>query len=343
MLQTNHLTGRRPTIRDVADAAGVSRAAVSLVLNGGAIRITDEKRQKIISTAREMGYTPHAGARRLALRKMETLGLILPSQTENLSEHDLFGITHAAAMAASAGGYDLLLHFYESSNYPAAVRSIGRADGSILVVSKQRGSELVDLWNRSGDPHVIIGGGQLSVKPEHYVDVDVSSGIQDAVTHLRQLGHERIGYVAHQAQSEKLNGYIVALTKARLPVRKEWILETGYTESNMRKTAELIAGMDPRPTSLIFTNDSMAIRVMKYLRDSGLQIPRDISVVGFDNIETAGLVSPGLTTIGMPIQKMAELAVNQLIAMVEKRTVQNLQTMLSPELVVRESTTAPAT
>jgi len=337
----DQLLRRKPTIRDVADAAEVSRAAVSLVLNGGQIRISDEKRQKIINVAREMGYTPHAGARRLALRRMETLGLFLPSQTENLSEHDLFGITHAAAMAASERGYDLLLHFYEVSNKPSALLNIGRADGSIVVIGKKSGAELTEFCHKSGQPNVIIGGGQLPIKPVNYVDVDVSSGANAATSHLIELGHQRIGYVAHQAQSEKLNGYIVALTRARMPVRREWIIETGYTDSNMQQTASAIAQMDPRPTALVFTNDAMAIRMMKYFRDLGLQLPRDLSIVGFDNIETSALVSPGLTTVGIPIQKLADLAVTQLIALVEKRPLQPLQSMLSPELVVRESTAVP--
>jgi len=341
MLQARNLLGRKPTIRDVADAAGVSRAAVSLVLNNGEIRISDEKRQNIIKIAREMGYTPHAGARRLALRRLETLGLFLPSQLENLSEHDLFGITHAAAMAASERGYDLLLHFYELANKPSALMNIGRADGSIVVIGKRGGAELAEFCRQSGQPHVIIGGGPLTVKPENYVDVDIMSGTHAATTHLIELGHRHIGYIAHQAQTEKLNGYIIALTKAKIAIRKDWILETGYTENSMQATASAIAAMNPRPTSFVFTNDAMAIRMMKYLRDLGLHIPRDLSIIGFDNIETSALVSPALTTVGMPIHKLAQLAVSHLIALGEKRPVDSLHVMLSPELVIRESTGAP--
>ncbi|HMO51622.1 MAG TPA: LacI family DNA-binding transcriptional regulator [Kiritimatiellia bacterium] len=328
----------KPSIRDVAEAAGVSRAAVSLVLNGGPIRIGQEKRQRIIDVAREMGYTPHVGARRLALRRMETLGLVLPTQPEALSEYNLFELTHAIAIAAREHSYDLLLHFYDPAEQAMPPDITGRADGSILVLGRKEGANLPAQWAESRHPHVIIGGGFFLRKPDNYVDLDVATGLMIATRHLIQAGHRRIAYVSHTEQSEKLNGYIIAMTKAKIPIRKEWILEIGFTEKALQETAESIHRMDPRPTALVFTSDAVAIRMMRIFRELGVRIPHDLSVTGFDNIETAGFVTPGLTTVRVPTRKIADLAVRHLVGLVEKNVTRQMQTMLSAELVVREST-----
>jgi DNA-binding LacI/PurR family transcriptional regulator len=329
----------KPSIRDVAAAAGVSRAAVSLVLNGGKIRISNEKRQKIINVARELNYTPHVGARRLAIRRMETLGLVLPTQTEALTEYNLFELTHAIAEAAREHNYDLLLHFFDPGGANHLPGTPGRVDGSIVVLGRKESSDLPARLTAIQHPNVIIGGGFFVNKPEHYVDMDVSTGLMIATRHLIQIGHRNIAYVSHTEQSEKLNGYIVAMTKARIPIRKEWIIEIGFTEKAMQDAAQMIKQMNPRPTALVFTSDTIAVRMMRFFREIGLRIPHDISITGFDNIETASFVTPGLTTVRVPTRKIADLAVRHLVGIVEKQPPRRLQSMLTAELVVRESTT----
>lgn len=331
----------KPSIRDVAAAANVSRAAVSLVLNGGDIRISKEKRQKIIDVAREMNYTPHVGARRLAIRRMETLGLVLPAQPAAISDYNLFELTHAVAECAKEHGYDLLLHFFDPSDTAAMPGTPGRVDGSIVVLGRKETSDLPARLTAMGHPNVILGGGFFAHKPENFVDMDVATGSMVATRHLIQLGHRNIAYVSHTEQSEKLNGYIVALTKAKIPIQKKWILDIGFTEKALMEAAHEISLLDPRPTALVFTSDAIAIRMMRFLRDAGLRIPQDISITGFDNIETAGYITPGLTTVRVPVRKIAELAVRHLVGIVEKQPYRRLQSMLTAELVVREST-APA-
>jgi LacI family transcriptional regulator len=330
----------KPSIRDVAAAAGVSRAAVSLVLNGGKIRISKEKRQKIIDVARELNYTPHVGARRLAIRRMETLGLVLPTQPEALSEYNLFELTHAIAEAAREHNYDLLLHFFDPGGPNHLPGTPGRVDGSIVVLGRRETSDLPARLTAIQHPNVIVGGGFFVHKPEHYVDMDVSTGLMIATRHLIQIGHRNIAYVSHTEQSEKLNGYIVAMTKARIPIRKEWIIEIGFTEKAMQEAASMIKQMNPRPTALVFTSDTIAVRMMRFFREIGLRIPQDISITGFDNIETASFVTPGLTTVRVPTRKIADLAVRHLVGIVEKQPPRRLQSMLTAELVVRESTSS---
>jgi LacI family transcriptional regulator len=328
----------KPSIRDVAAAAGVSRAAVSLVLNGGNIRISKEKRQRIIDVARDLGYTPHVGARRLAIRRMETLGLVLPTQADALSEYNLFELTHAIAAAAREHNYDLLLHFFDPGGNQPLPGTPGRVDGSIVVLGRKETSDIPAKFEAIQHPHVVIGGGFFVQRPEHFVDMDVSTGLMVATRHLIQLGHRNIAYVAHGEQSEKLNGYIVALTKARVPIRKEYILEIGFTENALQEAARTVMAMNPRPTGLVFTSDAIAVRMMRVFREQGVRIPADLSVTGFDNIETASFVTPGLTTVRVPTRKIADLAVRHLVGIVEKQPPRRLQSLLPAELVIREST-----
>lgn len=336
--------GTKPSIKDVAAAAGVSRAAVSLVLNGGEIRISEEKRKRIIEVAREMNYTPHVGARRLAIRRMETLGLALPAQPASISEYNLFELTHAVAECAREHNYDVLLHFFNPEDSMAVMGLQGRVDGSIVVLGRKESTDLPLRLSAGGNPHVILGGGFFARKPDHYVDMDVATGLMVATRHLIQLGHRNIAYVSHTEQSEKLNGYIVALTKSRIPIRKEWIIDVGFTEKALQDAAGMIKAMNPRPTGLVFTSDAIAIRMMRFLREEGLRIPQDLSITGFDNIETSSFVTPGLTTVRVPVRRIAEIAVGHLVGIIEKQAPHRLQTMLTAELVVRESTTpAPGT
>lgn len=331
----------KPSIKDVAAAAEVSRAAVSLVLNGGEIRISAEKRQRIIDVAREMNYTPHVGARRLAIQRMETLGLALPAQPASISEYNLFEMTHAVAECAREHNYDILLHFFNPEDTEAVMNITGRVDGSIIVLGRKESSDLPARLDSVGHPHIILGGGFFAKRPENYVDMDVATGLMVATRHLIQLGHKNIAYVSHTEQSEKLNGYIVALTKAKIPIRKEWILDVGFTEKALQEAALKIKNMDPRPTGLVFTSDAIAIRMMRYLREAGLRMPQDMSVTGFDNIESASFVTPGLTTVRVPVRKIAEISVRHLVGVVEKQPSRSLQTMLTAELVVRESSGPP--
>lgn len=328
----------KPSIRDVAEAAGVSRAAVSLVLNGGQIRIGDEKRQRIIEIARKMNYRPHLGARRLALRKMETLGLAMPDQASGLSDFEMFELTQHIALSARENNYDLLLHFYDAAEVPTVAQTEDRCDGSILVLGHQHEAEMISVWTNSAQPHVVVGGGRLPLKPQHFIDLDIAAGVEAATTHLIALGHRDIAYLASFPQTEKMNGYLAAMKRAKIPVRQELVMEIGFTEAALRKSAAAIAAIQPRPTGLVFTSDAVALRMMRIFRETGLSIPGDFSMVGYDNIETSSFVVPGLTSVRVPTQKMAEAAVNQLIALIEKKTVVPLQSLLPTELVIRDST-----
>lgn len=326
------------SLRDVAEAAKVSRAAVSLVLNNGKIRISDDKRKLILDTARRLGYQPHTGARRLALRRMETLGLIFPYDPEALSQLFLFELTRQIAIAAKAHRYDILIDFFHSSHPDSLSVDPGRTDGTILVIDRTTPAEVFTRLERSQHPHVVFGGGFMKRKPASYVDSDVRNGTRLATRHLIDLGHRTIAFLAGIPSDEKYEGYTDALRAAGLRVERDLHVPCGLAETGIDAAVARLLARKARPTAIVATNDTLAIRTIKVLQRRRVAVPRDLSIVGFDDIETASLILPSLTTLRIPLHQMAEAAVHNLVERVEGRRLQGVSDVLPAELIVRDST-----
>lgn len=337
-MTTPRASANKISLRDVAAAAGVSRAAVSLVLNNGRIRIGDEKRRLILDTAKRLGYQPHTGARRLALRRMETLGLVFPYDPEALSQLFLFELTRQIAVAAKAHRYDILIDFFHSSHPDSLSVDPGRTDGTILVIDRTSPAEIFTRLEKVQHPHVVFGGGFMKKRPASYVDSDVRSGTQQATRHLADLGHRTMAFLAGIPSAEKYEGHVAGLKAAGLRADADLHVPCGLAESGIDRAIGHLLARRTRPTALLATNDTVAIRAIKVLQRRGLHVPRDISVVGFDDIETASLVLPSLTTVRIPLAQMAERAVHNLIERIVGRSTQLVADILPPELIVRDST-----
>jgi LacI family transcriptional regulator len=335
---------RRPrdaSIQDVADFAKVSRAAVSLVLNDKPIRISDAKRRAIKEAALRLGYKPHVGARRLIRQKMDTIGLIFPYDPAAMTELFVYELTRSITLAAKARNYDILLDLFHSGSPDVMSARPGRVDGSILVWDRKSPEEVVDALERAGHPILVIGGGYMEREPSDFLDVDVRSGTLAVVHHLINLGHKRIAFLAGIPSPQKFEGYQMALKQARIKGGDDLVLNCGMAEPEVAVAVDLLLKCQPRPTAIVATNDTLAIRTIKVLLTRGLRVPRDISIVGFDDIETANLVMPSLTTVRIPLGELAEIAVSSLIRRIEHQDAAHVQRMLATRLVVRESSGPP--
>lgn len=331
-------TSNKISLRDVAAAAGVSRAAVSLVLNNGPIRISDEKRRLIVATAKRLGYQPHTGARRLALRRMETLGLVFPYDPEALSQLFLFELTRHIAVAAKAHHYDILIDFFHSSHPDSLSVDPGRTDGTILVIDRTTPAEIFTRLESGQHPHVVFGGGFMKKRPAAFVDSDVRAGMSQATRHLTDLGHRTIAFLAGIPSAEKYEGYAEGLRRAGLRVDRDLHVPCGLAEAGIDQAIARLMERKTPPTAMVATNDTVAIRAIKVLQRRGFHVPRQVSVVGFDDIETASLVLPSLTTVRIPLSQMADRAVHNLVERIEGRSSQAASDILPSELIVRDST-----
>ena len=327
------------TIGDVAAQAGVSIATVSKVINGryGVAPATLERVQSVID---ELGYESSLVARSLRSRRTNVLGIVV-ADIEPFSAELLKG----AGAAIRERGYELIVysgsgHGKDNSGWER--RYISRlggtlTDGIILVtptvVDVDDGTPLVAV-----DPHT----GPSNLPSVHS---DNLAGAITATRHLLELGHRRIGFLAGRPDLESARqreqGYCRALSDAGLPVDTNLIRVGDYDLEMSQEPARQLLTLDDRPTAIFAANDLSAMQTMHVARTLGLAIPRDVSVVGFDNIPESALIEPPLTTIDQSIQEMGRRAVELLIAVVEGETGLAQQVTLPTRLVVRQSTGVP--
>lgn len=322
----------------MAAAAGVSVATVSKVINGryGVAAATLAKVQAVID---ELGYESSLVARSLRSLRTNVIG-ILVADIEPFSAELLKG----AASAIRARGYELIVysgsgHGKDRSGWER--RYISRlggtlTDGIILVTPTVVDVEVDDTAPLVAiDPHT----GPSSLPSVHG---DNLAGAMTATGHLLGLGHRRIGFLAGRPDLESARqreqGYRDALAAAGIVVDDDLIRVGDYELESSEEPARQLLTLDDRPTAVFAANDLSAIQTMRVARSLGLDVPGDVSVVGFDNIPESALVEPPLTTIDQSIQEMGRQAVELLIDLIEGTTDRPQQITLPTRLVVRQST-----
>jgi LacI family transcriptional regulator len=332
---------RRPTSADVAAMARVSRTTVSFVLNERAgVKIPDETRQRVLAAAAALDYHPNSVARQLARGTSRTIGLVLRQSPEQVANDGLLAETlRGLAVAARSAEYRVLLETMVPGerSYANLVRS-GRADGLIVSGPRYDDVELAELV-RDGFPVVIQGSLPGLEVPS--IDVDNEAGARIAVEHLLALGHRRIACItnaplAYTASTERLAGYREALAAAGVPEDPGLVAEGAFdAQSGHRAVAEILARTTP--DAIFVASDVVAIGAMAGLREAGLSVPGDISVVGFDAIPLAAYMDPPLTTISVPAYDLGRAAGRAILDRIGGRPVAG-RTLLPSQLIVRAST-----
>ncbi|MCX6049276.1 MAG: LacI family DNA-binding transcriptional regulator [Chloroflexi bacterium] len=337
---------KRPTQADVARAAGVSRATVSYVVNGLAnsqVSISRTTYQRVQAAITELEYHPDARAQSLRSGgATNTIGLLLPDM------HNPFywKIASGVEQEAQNAGFDLLL-FSTSLNAEReehTLRALARRqiDGLILNLTfPGRISEALKLLARRHNPVVILG------KPVPNLDaVEVKPGYQEhaheIMAHLFALGHRRIGFIYGLVNQEidagRLNAYREALQMFGLPMDETLVDRCGATLADGYRAAHRLLACKPRPTALISLNDLLAIGALRAIHEQGFTVPRDLSIVGFDNIDMAAYLHPPLTTVHYDANAVGHEAVKLILARLKEpeRPVQVIQ--IPTHLMLRAST-----
>jgi len=325
----------RATIGDVAAQAGVSIATVSRVVNGryGVAPGTLSRVQAVID---DLGYESSLVARSLRSRRTNVIGIIV-ADIEPFSAELLKG----AARAIRGTGYELIVysgggHLEDDTGWER--RYLSRVsgtltDGTILVtptvVDASTSSPVVAV-----DPHA--GSSEMPT-----VDSENLQGAKTATEYLIELGHRRIGFLAGRSDLESARrrerGYREALTEAGIPFDENLVRIGGYTWESARSAARELLEMTDRPTAIFAANDISAIQTMNVASETGLKVPEDLSVVGFDNIPESALTTPPLTTIDQSIQQMGFEAAKLLLGLIDEPDRDQIHLTLPTELVVRQS------
>ena len=339
---------KRTTSRDVAKRAGVSQTTVSFVLNDApGARISEEVRQRVWQTARELDYHPNAAAQSLRRRRTRTIGLIIPDYT---NPH-FWQIAKGVESKASDAEYSVLLTStdLELDKERRALESLKRqrVDGLILQLyyPDQVLSEVEAMRTRG---HAIVIIGRFSPDMDGVVP-DYGCGCTLLMEHLIQLGHRRIGFVFGTAVAGalpsrlasgrgRLAAYRAAVCEHSLDNDEGLLQRCGPTpEDACDATARLLA-LQTRPTAIVALNDFQTIGVYRTVLEAGLRIPEDVSVAGFDDIPMARYLSPSLTTVRAQAETLGERAYELFHQRLEDADSPHQHILVPTLLIVREST-----
>lgn len=333
------------SIKDIARLAGVSHSTVSRALRNSPL-IPEKTAQRIREIASEKGYSASAVARSLVTRKTHAIGVVVTSIADPFNGEVVEGLEETA----NRNGYSVILATSQADpeREMAVVRSFRerRVDG-ILVASSRVGSLYMPLLGEMEIPIVLLNN-QSPGTFAHTVTIDNVDGALQAVRHLTRLGHTRIGYVGDrfgfESDAERLKGYKKALKEAGLTYAEELVVRGDGKIAGAREAAKELFEKCSRtpPTAVFCYNDMSALGVREAATLLKLRIPEDLSIAGFDDLFFASQLRPPLTTVRQPKRQIGQLAMQQLLALLRGEPAGN-KTVIKGELVVRESTAAPAT
>ena len=334
------LSGRGPSIADVAALAGVSSQTVSRVANG-LMNVGAETRDRVLAAMEEIGYRPNSAARALKTGRFQSIGVIMFT----LSTFGNMRTLDAIATAAAQAGYSITL-------MPIAVPTQGEVAGAfnrltdqavdgVIIVMEAHILDAADVALPTGLPVVIVdsdAGNRYTV-----VDTDQSEGARAATQHLLDIGHKNVWHITGPESSYSA-GRRTASWRATLQgagieppevLVGDWSAHSGYAHG-------LTLASRPDVTAVFTANDQMALGLMRALHDSGRGVPESVSVVGFDDMEEADSFWPPLTTVHQDFDAVGRLCMEKLLAKIEKTTAVAGTTIVPTRLVVRSSTAAPS-
>lgn len=335
---------RRSTSFDVAKMAGVSRTTVSFVLNNvPGVSISEDTRQRVIDAAKQLNYHPDSRGRKLVRGQSSMLGLVLRQSPEQVyADAFLIKVMLGVEQAAAAQGFHVLLKPVEPDDSEGYTRLINEnhVDGIILSGPRQDDIEILRL-HREGIPIVLMG--QLPGSDIPFADINAIEGAENATHHLIKLGHRRIGLITNASlkyvsAQHRLDGYRQALEKASIEYDQDLVKEGNYTPASGLDAMTCLLSLSSPPTAVFVASDVVAMGAMQAIKKNSLHIPRDMAVVGFDDIPLAEFYDPPLTTIQLPAFGLGWAAGDRLIRIIQGEKLDQPELFLESKLVVREST-----
>ncbi|MFF4602287.1 LacI family DNA-binding transcriptional regulator [Streptomyces sp. NPDC001339] len=330
----------RITSRDVARAAGVSQAAVSLVLGDKwRGRVSETKAQAVRAAARELGYRPNLAARSLRTGRTRTALLVVPVLTT-----EFFARVYTGA-ARIAADHDFGVVLYPSPDGIAHARDPFDSAAATLdgVIASSMAAEALTALRAAGLPLVMLDSDPDDDRATATVNLDIADGARQLAAHLTALGHRRITHLAADVDSWTfaLRRHAVTQALAAVPGTHLRRLPSALgIDAGLRAAHAALTGPGPRPTALLCDDDIIAAGACKAVRRLGLRVPDDVSVTGFDDLALARAVDPELTTVRLPAEEFGEAGMRALMTALDGRPAQP-PGPLPVELITRGSTAPP--
>jgi DNA-binding LacI/PurR family transcriptional regulator len=336
---------RPPTMKDVARAVGVSQSTVSRILSNAPLQIavSPETRERVEAAARELGYRPNPLARALRGAKTMLLGVIV----RDITDPFFAGAIEALSLRAARLGYNIVLGVAHGSageaNALAAVLESRHCDAIIVLGDMDKQPRLVLDLAAANVPVVAIWQGS-SLHDISTVNVDNRAGIEAAMSHLRELGHERIAFVSGESLGdvrERREAYLQLMGGTPPP---GYLYQASNDPAGGAEALRALMALPVPPTAIVTSTDQPALGILHEAHEMGITVPRQLSVVGFDDIPFARFTVPALTTVRMPTAEMVGAAVKLATdyAVADPDTIGPEVREFTAELIVRDSTSPPA-
>ena len=337
-----------PTMKDIAAAAGVSQSTVSRVLSGTPflVPIASTTKDRVLAVARDRGFRPNPLAQALRGARTMLLGVIVGDITDPFYA----GVIEAISVAARANAYNVVLgHAHGRPNEAIELRAVletRHCDAIILLGDMSGQPGMVAELGEARVPTVSLGRGVRHDDGMPSVDVDNQHGIFAAMDYLVTLGHERIAHIGGPPIGDfpaRRVAYLDFMSRHGLRVRRRYNPRTTNDACGGSSTMQALLALPVPPTAVIAATDLVAIGAMHAAHLAGVQVPNDISVIGFDDLPIAAYTVPALTTVHMPIVEMAAIAVREAIVQVRGVSTDFEAKAFVPEpnLVIRDSCSSP--
>lgn len=336
-------TGRNlPTLEDVASAAGVSTATVSRCLNEPG-KVSEKTRERVMEAVDKLNYSPNFGARAIAANRTGIFGAVIPTMENAIFARGIEAFQkslvekNATTLVASSA--------YDPEREAQLIRTmVARGADGLLLIGTERRPEIYEFLRQRNIPIVIAWACALE-QTQSYVGFDNRAATQRLVEKAIHMGHRSFAFIsaptaANDRARERVLGAQQAIVAAGLDVKSMPVVETNYSIANGRRAFTELSGAGPLPSLVICGNDVLAVGAVQAALSAGLDVPGDLSITGFDDIELASVISPALTTVHVPHRQMGQLAGESLFTLVRDGA-EPIRIELQTRIVERQSLAAP--
>ena len=333
-----------PTIKDVARILKISITTVSRALDGYD-DVSAETRQRVLETARQMGYTPNRAARQLRRQRSETIGYILPTEKPQFADAFYSEFIAGLGDMAAARNFDLLVSAAPPDS--AAERALyerwaqgGKVDGIVLNRIRLQDWRVQYLTTQK-IPFVTL---ERSLLPVEFIGIEANAaqGFLELIAHLANQGHSRIAYIGASPElkidHDRYHGYLSGLEAASITLNPALVARANLTPEGGYQAAGQLLRLENAPTAIVCVNDLTAIGAMHAAHERGLKVGRDIAIAGFDGVADSAHTQPPLTTLDQPVYDIARQLVTMLLALINGEPLVERQVKIEPKLIIREST-----
>lgn len=327
------------TISDIAKAAGVSKTAVSFVLNNKE-GISEQTRQKVLDVIKQTNYKPTMNSKRLFFHKSFTIAVVFDQSGYRLD--NLFYLGIMSALLKRCTDYNYSLVYSEYSYVDGAVKlpeNMLNKDVDGVVFLKDIPVELINTLKNLEIPYV-IADAHAEYEALYTVNVDYQLAAYTAVNYLISRGHRRIGFVGNMQlpafYSQSISGYQKALEENGLPVEPAWCFEKVHDRKTTEQYMAQLLENRERPTAIFCMEDILAIELIRYLQKNKLCVPEDISVIAIDDIILSNEIFPGLTTVAIDKDLLGSSAIDILMNLIDQKPTSSVS-ITATDIVVRES------